>query len=288
MSELTAYVVRNKQSDLYMVILDIGSLHLHEETVPELLRQLIETIRADDCVRHPIIVDKDSLVVLDGVHRVVALRKLGIKRIPACLVNYNSQSIRVYTWFRTIKDGSPPDRVLAQVHRVGVALEESQDVTPDMIGVSPNAAAIRFRGATFYAKHPFENLEEAYAIVEKIEQRLRGAGFMLRYETESDALQSLQEGRIDAVLCTPKVDKKDIIEAAMSGHIFAYKATRHVIPTRPLNVNVPLSLLKQKRSLEDVNNELRKRLQKRNLRRLPPGSVVEGRRYEEELYVFEE
>lgn len=288
MSGSAAYVVKNKQLDLYILIINISSLHLHEETVPDLLQQLIEAIEADGCVRHPIIVDKKSRVVLDGVHRVVALRKLGLNRVPACLVNYTSPSIKVYSWYRTIKDGSPPDRVLTQVLQVGAAFEESRDVTENTIGVSPRVAAIRFREATFLAKLPFDNLKEAYAIIERIEQRLKEAGFTVRYETESDAVQGLLEGRIDAVLCTPKVDKKDIIEAAMSGHIFAYKATRHVIPTRPLNVNVPLSLLKQDRSLEEVNEELKRLLQKRSLRRLPAGSVVDGRRYEEELYVFEE
>lgn len=288
MSWSVAYVVKNRQLDLYIAIVDISSLHLHEEIIPELLEHLVESIKTDGYVRHPIIVDKETLVVLDGVHRIAALRKLDFSRVPACLVDYNSTGIKVCSWYRTLKDGSPQEEVLKQIRQAGAALEETQDFSTDLIGFSPIVAAVRFRNATFLAKLPFRGLEEAYAIIEQMEQRLRARGFTLRYETELDALRSLREGRVIAVLCTPRLAKKDIVEAAMSGHVFAFKATRHVIPARPLGVNVPLSLLKEdNRSLAQVNDEVKRLLQSRHLRRLPAGSVVDGRRYEEELYAFE-
>lgn len=52
-------------------------LCLHEETIPELLERLTQHIQLDGYVKHPIIVDEKSFVVLDGTHRVVALKKLG-------------------------------------------------------------------------------------------------------------------------------------------------------------------------------------------------------------------
>jgi len=288
LSGSAAYVVRNKQLDLNIAIVDISSLHLHEDIIPELLRNLVESIEADGYVKHPIIADKDTLVVLDGVHRIAALRKMGFKRVPACLVDYNTATIKVYGWYRTIKDDLSQKEILKQVREVGPTLEETQDFSADAIGVSPTVAAIRFKKATFLAKFPYSSLEEAYAIIGQIEQRLKTRGLILRYETESDALRSLKEGRVGAVLCTPKLGKKDIVEEAKSGHVFAYKATRHVIPARPLSLNVPLSLLKgDDKSLADANSDLKRLLQKRRLRRLPPGSIVDGRRYEEELYVFE-
>jgi len=49
-----------------------------------------------------------------------------------------------------------------------------------------------------------------------------------------------------------------------------------------------LPFLKDKKSLGETSEELKIMLQNRRLRQIPPGKVFEGRRYEEELYVFEE
>jgi len=118
---------------------------------------------------------------------------------------------------------------------------------------------------------------------------LKAGGLIVKHETERDALQSLRARRVYAVICTPKLSKKEIAEAVISGQVFAYKSTRHIIPARPLHLNTPLSLLRnEKRPLAEVNKELKRMLQKRHIKRVPSGSILDGRRYEEELYIFEE
>lgn len=42
--------------------------------------------------------DYKTLVILDGHHRVEALRILGLKRIPALLVDYDSDCVKVTSW----------------------------------------------------------------------------------------------------------------------------------------------------------------------------------------------
>jgi len=64
----------------------------------KMLENLAAEIRMDEALRHPVIVDKESFVVLDGMHRVAALKILNCQRIPACLVNYKSPSISVGAW----------------------------------------------------------------------------------------------------------------------------------------------------------------------------------------------
>jgi len=289
LAQPAAYAVKSERLSLNAAILDIDSLHLHEETIPELVEQLAWSIKADGCVKHPIIVDTESLVVLDGVHRVAALKKLRIKRTPACLVDYTNPNIKVCSWYRTITDAASPEHVLKQVERTGNAVTEIQRFHENTIGVPPTVAAIRFRHKTFLVNSSFQNLREAYDIIGRIEERMKRSGLRIKYETESDALEDLQKGRVNVVLCTPWIGKKEIIEAALSGQVFASKATRHILPARLMNLNVPLNLLRdEKRPLSQVNEELNRMLQKRHLKKLPPGSVLDGRRYEEELYVFEE
>jgi len=284
-----AYVVKNERLNLDVAILDIDSLHFHEETIPELLKQLTQSIKADGYVKHPIIVDKESLVVLDGVHRVAALKKLGIKRIPATLVDYKNPRIKLCGWYRTITGASTPEHILTQVERTGSTTKKIGEFDESNIGVSPTVAAIKFKNKTFFVSSPFQNLMEAYSIIERLEIRMRTIGLRVKYETERDALENLKEGRVDAVLCTPRLSKKDIVEAAISGQVFASKATRHIIPARLMSLNVPLNLLRdEKRPLSEANEELNRMLQERHLKRVPPGSMLDGRRYEEELYVFED
>jgi hypothetical protein len=53
-------------------------------------------------------------------------------------------------------------------------------------------------------------------------------------------------------------------------------------------VNTSLGLLQDKnKTLEEANRELIKSLQNKTLKYMPAGSIIEGRRYEEAVYLFE-
>jgi len=283
----SAYVIFHERLNLQIAVLEINQLLLHEGTIPELLDQLTQSIEKNSCLNHPIIVDAQSFLVLDGVHRVAALKRLGYKRVPACLVDYRSPSIQVLNWYRTISGVSTLESLLKEVKKVASSVEHVAQIDKKAIGVSPIAAALKTLKASFLIESPFEKLKEAYDIVQRIEERLKTIGFEIKYETESDAHQRLNKHQVDAVLYTPRLTKQAIIETARSGKIFAYKATRHIIPARPMHLCLPLALLKDKRPLSELNKTLKNTLAKKKVKHLPPGSLFEGRRYEEDLYVFE-
>jgi len=284
----SAYVIKTEKMNLRIAILDIDTLLLHEEAIPELLERLVASIKNDGCLNHPIIVDSESFLVLDGVHRVAALKKLKCKRVPACLVDYKNPAIQIFSWYRAIKGANAVKQLLAQVKHVGCNVEKVNQINENVIGVSPIVAGIKALDESFLVSFQFEGLKEAYDIIECIEKRLKTIGLEIKYETEFDAQQGLTQHQADAVLLAPKLTKQAIIEAARSGKIFAHKASRHIIPARPMRVCVPLNLLKTNRSLSEINEMLKSMLQRKRFKRIPSGSVFEGRRYEEDLYVFEE
>ena len=284
----SAFVIKNEKMNLRIAILDIDALLLHEEPIPELLERLVASIKNDGCLNHPIIVDSESLLVLDGVHRVAALKKLKCKRVPACLVDYENPAIQVFSWYRAIKGANAVKQLLAQVKHIGCNVEKVNQINENDIGVSPVVATIKTLDESFLVSFQFEELKEAYEVIECIEKRLKTIGLEIKYETEFDAQQRLTQHQVDAVLLIPKLTKQVIIEAARSGNIFAHKASRHIIPARPMRVCVPLNLLKTNRSLSEINEMLKSMLQRKRFKRIPSGSVFEGRRYEEDLYVFEE
>lgn len=78
-----------------VMILPIELLRPHEQTSRRLVDRLAEEIRRDGFLRKAILVDKETLTILDGHHRIEALRKLGCKRVPCLLIDYLSPRILV-------------------------------------------------------------------------------------------------------------------------------------------------------------------------------------------------
>ena len=62
------------------------------------MKEFLEVVRRDGFLRKPVLVDEEHLVILDGHHRVEALRLLGCKRIPVYLVDYNDDAIALTLW----------------------------------------------------------------------------------------------------------------------------------------------------------------------------------------------
>ncbi len=70
-------------------------LREHEQIEYERLRQIREEIQREGGLRHPILVDKRSGVILDGHHRFRAYKELGFETIPCVLVDYQSPIVSV-------------------------------------------------------------------------------------------------------------------------------------------------------------------------------------------------
>ncbi len=77
-------------------LVKIEKLKPHEKTDFSRLEKLRKRVLIDKKIKNPIIVDRDSLTILDGHHRVETIRLLGLSKIPACMVNYKDCKIRVF------------------------------------------------------------------------------------------------------------------------------------------------------------------------------------------------
>ena len=54
-------------------LIEIETLKPHEEVMQPLVNSLADAIRTQGIVRDPVIVDRDELIVLDGMHRLASL-----------------------------------------------------------------------------------------------------------------------------------------------------------------------------------------------------------------------
>jgi L-serine kinase (ADP) len=77
---------------------NIEELREHEEIRPDYLEALKNEILSDGILKMPICIDKNTCIILDGHHRLQALKRLGCKKIPCVLVDYQSKDISVIPW----------------------------------------------------------------------------------------------------------------------------------------------------------------------------------------------
>ncbi len=87
----------------HVCFVELETLKEHEEIRPEYLEQLKNEILLDGILKMPIAVDKATSIILDGHHRLHALKRIGCKRIPVILFDYQSAEIKVVPH----RDGEP-------------------------------------------------------------------------------------------------------------------------------------------------------------------------------------
>jgi hypothetical protein len=81
------------ESELRLVA--VSKLNEHEQTRDRHFERLLGSIEKSRKVR-PIIVDRKSMVILDGHHRFRIMKALGLRKIPAHLVDYMSPRVEVF------------------------------------------------------------------------------------------------------------------------------------------------------------------------------------------------
>ena len=79
-------------------MVEIDSLKGHEEVIPDNLETRTAKLISKGFYK-PIIVDRESLVILDGHHKWTAARSLGLRRVPVVMVDYLlDESVEVGVW----------------------------------------------------------------------------------------------------------------------------------------------------------------------------------------------
>jgi len=283
-SQPVAYTIDHEGLRLDIALTPTDRLRIHEETIPERIRGLGDQILRDGVQSAPIIVDSDTYVVLDGMHRTAIMKRLGCRFICVCLVDYFDPSIKVQRWCRVISGSFGAERAEEALAALGFTMEPHELNNPDEEG----GLLLIYRDQTYRLTQKGEDLLQAFKLSHELEKILTTWGYRISHCTEGEAENRVDSGDYEAALYPPKVEKSQVVEAAVQGKIFTPKATRHRLPARPVQVNVPLELLRDKEiSLEEANARLRETLADKKLVRYEPGTEWMGRTYDEVLYVFE-
>jgi L-serine kinase (ADP) len=272
------------QITLEIALEELSRLHIHEEIIPVKMGELVAKMPGDGVFIHPIIVDSGSLVVLDGMHRVAAAKQIGLHYIPVCLVDYFDPHILLGGWYRMF-DGLTEAEATAAIVEAGLEpVKKSYEEAHRMVEGREAVTALFSKSWCLAAIGRAPDIKARYDAVKRIEKILQ-RGHQMGYSTDKEARSRVESGEFYAGLMTPTATKREVVDTALAGRVFAQKTTRHIIPARPMNVNVPIAWLRGDVGIEEVNRWLREHLAGKRVEKLPPGQVID-RRYDEELYVF--
>ncbi len=262
-------------------LIEIAQLKPHEEVIEHQVHEITAEMRSENKVRDPLIVDDKKQIILDGMHRYDSMKRLGCIFAPCYIVDYDAPEIKVGSWFRFLKI----DDYDSNAQKVLDELQLTSEKNARVDDINFNRAMIITKRSVFEQTEPSDPLYKARLAV-KIERALIKQGFKIQYEPENTMEERLENDTSTLVIPLPIFTKTDIRRIALSGQLLPHKVTRHLIPSRPLCLNVPLPLLLDRTDLKNANMKLDAFLSGRRIDRKPPGSIVDGRRYQEELLVF--
>jgi hypothetical protein len=164
-------------------------------------RAVLETKRMT-----PLIVDKETRLLLDGHHRRTVAISLGIERVPVLMINYGDSGVRVEKWYRKVDNKG----ILHQLMRANSSKGKycaRLGKNVEMCGPSPYVL--------FWKLHWIER-------------------FLLTLGVR--VIKVGEGGDVEP----PSLSKKDVIRVARKGLVFPPKTTRHVydfiIQHSPLSV----------------------------------------------------
>ena len=287
------FVIETGNLKLRLEIVRVESLFQHEEIIPHVVDRLTLAFKNWAKLQNPIIVD-ESHIILDGNHRAFVFRKLNFKYMPVCKIDYFNENTKLRYWFRMLGNLKNADTLKRIVEETGGRFQRVNDKE----ALSKNLACNTFhcgiqQGDTYIQVSFPENIVydavSAYHVLEQIQNKLIARGIELTYIPcqavhEEAFCDALKDGEI--IIWTPQITKEMVVDAAKREKVFAPKTTRHIIRARPLHVNIPIYWLKEDISLDGINEKFSRFLRRKKMRRFGPGQVIDGRYYEEELFVF--
>jgi L-serine kinase (ADP) len=275
------FSIVNARVPILIVLKRIQDLKPHEQIVESDLRGIVAALKKDPVLRHPIIADSNSGAVLDGTHRLEALKRLGSFTIPTALIDYQNPLVVIDRWFRTISGSTLKDFTLRVQELIPQGVKT--EVADQTLLARSCYASLRDRTACFSFKSRDHSPLSLYQEAFKLEQAARAMPLKISY-TDSEDISDLLTSSF--LMSTIRLRKEEVVESSQHHHLFPPKSTRHLIPSRPLGLGVPLRILNNT-NLQEAEFEFEQYIRSKKMTRKPEGSWIGSRRYMEEVFLFE-
>ena len=220
----------------------------HEECDPRRVEMLSQRILKEGVLKNPPVVSQipgtDRFVVLDGANRTMAFLSLKVPHIVAQVVSYNDPGVKIDTWFHVVAG--------MDIETFESALKEIAGMQVEVCSLIEARRALETGEAIAYIvrehkiRKVFPSRVSEYhdlRILNDIVGAYKGRADIFRASNDEWEKQSPYYPGITAVVVFPPYEPDDILSAVKNGYKIPSGVTRHIIPFRAVNINIPLDIL---------------------------------------------
>ncbi|HID46227.1 MAG TPA: hypothetical protein EYP34_10790 [Chromatiaceae bacterium] len=235
-------------------IRDVNALLSHEQIIAKNLKKLKVGMLNIGHLVDPIVVDRETGVVLDGNHRKKVLEIIECPRAICQLVDYKNPEIKVGTWYPAAPyskdDVDKLDSIkIEKVDRVA-GLEAVDSLKAPFMLIEKDGSCSLLNPGKYKLMEMVEEQNYILSLLEK-----NAIDYIPLEETDN----ANEDG--NSVFYRRSYTKDEIIKCAQSHNPFPPKSTRHIIPFRIIRLNMKLGWLY--RDPEDAKKELSRMLKVR-------------------------
>lgn len=265
----------------------INELLLHETEDPIRTKRLEERLIADGFLKNPVIVGRiahgnSKFLLLDGVNRVSALKNLGFKDIVAQIADYFDRNLRIANWCHLVH-GFKRQNLLRKIEDIeGVSLEKTDRQEAErLLEQKKIISYLLFKNEDVFIIKSSDDLKTRTLKLGEV------VGACCKYSTIHRILKTEAESLLKkqmtatAALITPTYEKEEIVNLASAKIRLPSGVTRHIIPSRVLNLHVSLALLKVELPIEQKNKVVQEMISQSL-------AYEKARFYSESVFVFDE
>jgi len=238
-------------------VVRIASLDFHERPDSQRFHYLKRRMSLDGYLRNPPIVARDgaggSPLLIDGVNRIEALRQLGVPDVLVQEVDIADSELTLSTWHHVV-EGLEPAELVREVSRSADVIACEPMFTPDGDYVPQffdgGACTIVRPDRRCYVVCSPRTLDGRLEAMSRVVEVLKSGTTRDRVSYTNMADLSRNYSNVCALVCYRGYSKTEVLEYARMGKRFPSGVTRFAIPKRALSLCVPLTLLRDRDSLE--------------------------------------
>jgi len=230
-------------------ILPTEKLLPHEDCDPRRVEKLSKRLLEEGLLKNPPVIaaipESDSFVVLDGANRVTTFKTLGIPHIVAQLVSYSSPGVSLDTWFHVVSGMENNSFWDAIQNLIGIRTERNSLVEAREKIKAGVIETYFIDDSGVYAVIPETELLQLdkVSLLNRIVDIYRGKSDIFRASNDIWEIQKPFYPEITSLVVFPRLEPINIMNAAMNKMKIPSGITRHIIPARAININIPIGIL---------------------------------------------
>lgn len=228
-------------------VLPVERLLPHEDHDPRRVERISRRLLEEGLLKNPPVVapipGKEDFVILDGANRTLGFATAGIVHIVAQVVSYADPGVSLDTWHHVVS-GMPLDKFeqaltdTAGMRLQGCSLEDARAalIADQAVAYIVCESGVRMVCSPDRCAHDLITMNE-------LVNAYRGRADIFRASNDIWAIQKPYYPDITALVVFPRLLPADILHAAVNGYKVPSGITRHIIPARALNINIPIGIL---------------------------------------------